>query len=221
VKAFGTALLGGLKTTFIGGVSLFWLAPMIPLLIMLPEFVQHIYEINAGMFASKAAFNAQAMDPARWAFGYAKIAGLVLAIFAAARYWGGARERWWDLRNIAWKPFLIALAINIAVTLALEGAKWSLGERTPAWLDPVFAVASVPLLLMLIGPLLGDAGMTLRRAYTSGWLQALMVGVLFLLAGFLVSVEVFEEIRIPFTHVVLRTRRRDGRRAEQPGQGGT
>ena len=38
-----------------------------------------------------------------------------------------------------------------------------------------------------------------------------LVGVVFLFAGFLVSVEVFREIRIPFTSVRLRTARNDGR----------
>ena len=66
---------------------LFWLAPLIPLIAILPEFVQHVWEVNAGMFASKAAFNAHAMDPERWQFGYFKIAGLVLSILAAARFW--------------------------------------------------------------------------------------------------------------------------------------
>ena len=34
-----------------------------------------------------------------------------------------------------------------------------------------------------------------------------LLGVVFLFAGFLVSIEVFREIRIPFTRVVLHTRR--------------
>ena len=36
-----------------------------------------------------------------------------------------------------------------------------------------------------------------------------LVGIVFLFAGFLVSIEVFREIRIPFTRIVLRTRRRE------------
>jgi hypothetical protein len=34
-----------------------------------------------------------------------------------------------------------------------------------------------------------------------------LAGVVFLFAGFLVSIEVFREIRIPFTRIVLHTRR--------------
>lgn len=46
-----------------------------------------------------------------------------------------------------------------------------------------------------------------RFGETSGFFVGEFLGVLFLFAGFLVSVEVFREIRVPFTHIVLRTRR--------------
>ena len=36
-----------------------------------------------------------------------------------------------------------------------------------------------------------------------------LLGVIFLFAGFLVSVETFSEIRVPFTHIVLREARRE------------
>ena len=173
------ALLGaGLETTFIGGSRLFLLAPLIPLLAIVPEFLQHIVEIKLGMFESKAAFSALAMDPMRWAFGYAKVAGLFLAIFATARYWGGARERWWDLRTVAWKPFLIALAGNAALAIAM----FVVGSRLSATAKPVFdavvTIATLPLLVWLIGPLLGDRTMTLRRAYTGGWGRLMLMTVL-------------------------------------------
>lgn len=182
MKEWFASLGAGLKTTFVGGTRLFVLAPLIPLIAILPEFLQHIVEIKLGMFASKPAFQALAMDPTRWAFGYAKIAGLVLAMFAAARYWGGARERWWDLRNVAWKPFLIALAGNAALTVAM----FVIGGRLSASAKPVFdivaTIATLPLLIWLIGPLLGDATMTLRRAYTAGWGRLLLMVLLAALA---------------------------------------
>ena len=172
------SLGAGLKTTFVGGSRLFVLAPLIPLIAVLPEFAQHIVEIKLGMFASKAAFGALQMDPTRWAFGYAKIAGLVIAIFAAARYWGGARERWWDLRTVAWKPFLIALAGNVALAIAM----FVIGSRLSTTAKPAFdalaTIATLPFLVWLIGPLLGDATMTLRRAYTGGWGRLLFIALL-------------------------------------------
>jgi hypothetical protein len=45
-----------------------------------------------------------------------------------------------------------------------------------------------------------------RFGNTSGFFVGELLGVVFLFAGFLVSVEVFEEFRIPFTHRVLRAR---------------
>ena len=178
MRVWFATLGAGLKTTFIGGTRLFVLAPLIPLIAIIPEFTQHVVEIKLGMFASKAAFNALAMDPTRWAFGYAKLAGLMLAIFAAARYWGGARERWWDLRGVAWKQFLIALAGNAVLTGFMLGG----GSLLPASFKPVFdavvTIATLPFLVWLIGPLLGDATMTLRRAYTSGWGRLLLMVVL-------------------------------------------
>jgi hypothetical protein len=49
-----------------------------------------------------------------------------------------------------------------------------------------------------------------RFGETSGFFVGELLGVVLLFAGFLVSVEVFREIRIPFTHVVLRARPVEG-----------
>ncbi len=46
-----------------------------------------------------------------------------------------------------------------------------------------------------------------RFGATSGFFVGELLGVVFLFAGFLVSIEVFREIRIPFTHRVLHARR--------------
>jgi len=48
-----------------------------------------------------------------------------------------------------------------------------------------------------------------RFGETSGFFVGELLGVVFLFAGFLVSIEVFHEFRIPFTRVVLRTRSGD------------
>ena len=91
------------------GISLVWKAPLVLALVVVPEFLQHVAEIQLGMFDSKARAIAVANDPTRWAFGYAKIAGLVLAFFAAARFWA-ARERgvkWYQLSDIVWSRFAL------------------------------------------------------------------------------------------------------------------
>jgi hypothetical protein len=158
---------------------LFWLAPLIPLIAILPEFVQHVWEVNAGMFASKAAFNALAMDPMRWQFGYFKIAGLVLAMLAAARFWAARRsgQRFFDPQAVAWKAFGLALLINIIVT----GLTYLAGQAVPAQFkqatDLALVVVTLPLLPLLVAPLLGISDFTLRRAYTAGWWIALRTAV--------------------------------------------
>ncbi|MBX7459065.1 hypothetical protein K3152_12465 [Qipengyuania sp. 1NDH17] len=175
-------LANGLRVTFLGGLSLFWLAPLIPLIVIVPEFVQHIAEIDLGMFGSKDAFNALANDPMRWAFGYFKVAGVILATLAAARFIGGAGKRWWDLRTIAWKQFLIALALNIGSGLVGYAIKEAMDGDVPLVLDYGFQIATLPLLIYLVGPLWGDTSMTLRRAYTVGWIATLFAAFLSMLA---------------------------------------
>ena len=59
---------------------------------------------------------------------------------------------------------------------------------------------------------LGD---TLNRFGMTEWFQlGKFLGVLFLFAGFLVSIEVFREIRVPFTSVVLGRARHEPAGAE-------
>ena len=50
-------------------------------------------------------------------------------------------------------------------------------------------------------------GSLARFGMTEAFFLGELLGVVFLFAGFLVSIEVFREIRIPFTRVVLHTRR--------------
>ena len=47
-----------------------------------------------------------------------------------------------------------------------------------------------------------------RFGNTSGFFVGEFLGVLFLFLGFLVSIEVFSDVRLPFTRVVLRRRPR-------------
>ena len=133
----------------------------------------------------------------------------------------GAPARLAPVSVVAWQDVhlfqavisLVAIPVNFVASIpgALRALRaGELNSRVPATI------------LIAIGaffPTLADSLVKQGEAQYHQW--GLLFGVLFLLAGFLVSVEVFEEIRVPFTHIVLRTRRRDGRRAEQPGPGGT
>ena len=177
-------LASGMKVTFLEGLSLFRLAPIIPLLVMIPEFVQHVFEIRSGMFASEEAFNAMAMSDTRWAFDYTKIAGLVIAVFAAARFVGGAGKRWWDLRTIAWKHLLLALVANAILSAAYWAIEQASGGQLPSAIDLAIQLATLPLIIYFIGPFLGDATMTLKRAFTIGWVAAALL-VLFVAVAYM------------------------------------
>ena len=67
-------------------------------------------------------------------------------------------------------------------------------------------------LLIAVGAMVIAGADTLARLGSTDYFQAAkLVGVVLLLLGFLVSVEVFREIRIPFTHRVLRGNRHEVR----------
>jgi hypothetical protein len=116
--------------------------------------------------------------------------------------------------------------------------RYSLDRRQPlgGWLRnlplaivgfPVNLVASIPgainalvhgrlnsrvpaTILIAIGGIIPAITSGLNRfGNTSGFFVGELLGVLFLFAGFLVSVEVFQELRVPFTSKVIRIRRSD------------
>ncbi|MEO5918355.1 MAG: hypothetical protein ABIQ17_02215 [Candidatus Limnocylindrales bacterium] len=65
-------------------------------------------------------------------------------------------------------------------------------------------------LLIAIGAIVASAGDTLSRfGITAPFAIAKLIAVIFLLAGFLISIEVFREFRIPFTKIRLGVARRE------------
>lgn len=94
---------------------------------------------------------------------------------------------------------LLAIMVNFVVSIPGAIAALFRGElnsRVPA-----------TILLAIGGFIPSLTGSLARFGATEAFFLGELLGVLFLFAGFLVSIEVFREIRIPFTHVVLHTRR--------------
>lgn len=165
------------------GIRIWWLAPLIPLLMVVPEAIQHIAEIRIGMFDSIEAARALADDPRRMVWGYVKVAGLMLAILAAIRFWN-ARARgkqWWDLRDIAWR----AVGVSVLAIIVTSVPEWLLeGQVAPAVSNAVTLVitlATLPVLVLLVAGLAGDRTATLAGLFCSGWLAAARIALFFVL----------------------------------------
>ncbi len=99
--------------------------------------------------------------------------------------------------NLAIAP----LAISVNVVASIPGTiaallRGELNTRVPS-----------TILIALGGFFPSLTGSLARFGMTEAFFLGELLGVVFLFAGFLVSIEVFREIRIPFTRVVLHTRR--------------
>lgn len=154
---------------------LWWLAPAIPLIAVIPEFAQHVVEINIGMFDSREAAKALSDDPTRWAFGYAKLTGYLIAILAATRFWAARRQglAWYSPWGIAWKVFGLALVLN-GLFMALSAVfadplKGAVGEMATNAISLALNLVTLPLLVLLVAGLVGDKSATLASVYRTGW----------------------------------------------------
>lgn len=180
IGALARRLLHSLRDAF----RLWWLAPAIPLIAVIPEFVQHVVEIQIGMFDSREAGKALANDPTRWAFGYAKLAGYLIAILAAARFWAARAQglAWYSPWGIAWRVFGIALVFNglfMAASAALaEPMQNALGETAANAISLALNLITLPLLVLLVAGLVGDGKATLASVYRTGWGAALRIVLL-------------------------------------------
>lgn len=173
-------VVGAFLSTLRDGFRIWWLAPIIPLLVVIPEAIQHVAEISIGMFDSRDAARALGNDPRRMIWGYLKLAGLVLAVLAAIRFWGtrGSGARWWDLRAIAWRNLSIALGLLILSALPGLLVQPYVGEAIAGGIDIALLVATLPLLVLLASGLGGDRSDSLGRVYRHGWLSALAIVML-------------------------------------------
>lgn len=162
------------------GVSLFWVGPLVVALVVAPEFAQHVAEIHLGMFDSIAAAKVVGNDPLRWAFGYVKIAGLVLAFVASARFWwcrthGG---RWYDLRQIAWGRLLLGFVLFMAIGSVTELVQPLTGQKAPIAAVVIASLLSLPFLFVMLAGLFGDRATPLRALIVKSWPWLLILALL-------------------------------------------
>lgn len=180
----GSAVRGVARCLFdtyrLGG-TMFLVAPAIVAVAVLPEFAQHVAEIWLGMFDSREAARAIADSPVRWGFGYAKIAGLVLAMLLTARFWacGGSVRRAFLVSPLT----LVRTAGAILVVVLSGGALDYLARMLPPPADAALglfaAVLQAGLSVWAIAQLLEDRAITLRRALTTHLPTAALLLLLF------------------------------------------
>lgn len=159
---------GALRDLYPRGISLAWLAPGVLALVVIPEFIQHVVEIQLGMFDSTEAFRAHHLDPSRMASGYVKVAGLVAAILAAARFQmiRGSGSRWWQVTSIAWGRFALGFTIFFGLgslpELLPQGMPW----KAAGW---GWMILTLPGLFIMLAGLAGDRLTPLKAMWTRAW----------------------------------------------------
>lgn len=159
---------------------LIWAAPLLTLLVLGLEGLQHLVEWRAGMYLSLEAAKAVEHDPARMAVGLAKVAGLTLLHYWTARFVvsGGSLRRTFAQDPVAARKYAAYLAFALALAVAqmwlpvwMEAAGAS--QRQIAAVVTGAMLAALPLGTALapwsVGAALGDpaAGpmQSLRRAW--------------------------------------------------------
>jgi len=161
-----------LKLLYSRGFALFALAPLIIAIVTIPEFVQHTAEIRLGMFDDIETARGVANGAERWAFGYAKLAGLLIGMFGAARFWGlrdrGA-GRWWSPRDIVWMP----LAAGLVLFLFVPSLPDLIHPWLPEWAYQTLywglSLAVIPFLFVILGALFGDRSVGPFANYWRDW----------------------------------------------------
>lgn len=173
-------LLSAIGDYLTRSVTLFWIGPAVVALVVLPEFAQHVAEIHLGMFDSVAAAKLAGNDPLRWAFGYAKIAGLVLTFIASARFWwcrahGG---RWYDIRRLAWVRLVIGFVLFMAIGSIGELFALIADRKAPVAVSIVFSLLSLPFLFVMLAGLFGDRVTPMKALIAKSWPWLLLLALL-------------------------------------------
>jgi hypothetical protein len=154
--------------------------PALLAIAVIPEFAQHIAEIHLGMFAGGDAFHAHGNDPLRWAFGYVKIAGFLIAILMTARFWAVGSVR----RALMIPPMTL---LRLVAALAVSGAlawpfSWLGKQGLPMVVNLPLQAASLVIqagiTIYMIGALLGDRSIGPRRAFSNLLPASLVVALL-------------------------------------------
>lgn len=167
LRRFVAAIAGVLQAilaTYRSGGRMFCLAPAIVAVAVLPELLQHGAEMWLGMFESREAFRALAMDPTRWFFAYGKIAGLWLGILLTVRFL--AKGNWRQMLKIPLADIariILAGGATVIVDEALKLAGDTFGGELA--LAGLSAFLQAGLTLYVVALVAGEKTIDLRGAF--------------------------------------------------------
>lgn len=153
------------------GISLLWKAPLVLALVVVPEFIQHVAEIQLGMFDGGAATRAAADHPIRWAFGYVKVAGVLLVFLAAGRFWWTRRSggAWFNMRTVAWKRFGLGFVTFMGIPLLPLFATGRVSAMAIQAASLALTIPLLPMLFVMIAGLFGDRDTPIRDFWWRSW----------------------------------------------------
>lgn len=113
-----------------------------------------------------------------------------------------------DVSNFTIMPLdieILAPIMNITgAAFLFGGAIWSAWVFWRKHIMPFRVVSNVLIAIGALAPSILTG--LIRLGFTSGFFLGQLIGVVFILAGFLVSIEIFAIFRVPFTNVVLHQR---------------
>ena len=154
-------------------------APAIVAIAILPELAQHVVEISLGMFASMADFRAHSADPLRMGFGYAKVAGLLIAVLLTARFWAlGSLRAALSIGAMTILRVGLAVALTTIAAFAIEALEARVASPIAVLLSIVSILLQAGLTLYAVGALLEDRSMTLAQVFGRYWPTAILMTIL-------------------------------------------
>lgn len=162
-----------------------WIAaPAIVAIAVLPQLAQHAFEIRRGMFGSLEQFQFLANGPSHRMLIYLKIAGMVIAMLAIARFWAvGSLRKVFVMSRSDLARLGLAIALLVAVTLAFDQLE---GRYLPPLVASILRVVSLlakaAAALFVAAALFGDWALTLRAVVTDRWPTILLLGLALLVA---------------------------------------
>ena len=140
------------------------LVPAIPLIPFLGELLQHVAEIQLGMFASHEAFAALQGSWVRLAFGVIKVATLMVGLGLTARWTARRHAVLLGVANpIDWPVLAIPPALTIAALLAVRFGPIHEARMQLFWLGAILLI-SMPALRFSSDALFGQVRQSLAQA---------------------------------------------------------